>query len=128
MTRPVTRLLFIYNADSGLWDAIVDGTRKLLRINGCTLCEITHGLVGEKSEWRACHQALGVPIDYLHRDELSPDLQSVVGDNLPSVLAEVDGELEILLEKDGIARCKGSVEDLRGKLLFHAARHNLSII
>ncbi|MBI3608180.1 MAG: hypothetical protein HY207_09445 [Nitrospirae bacterium] len=43
----IERLLFIYNADSGKWGAFVDSAKKLLMINGCALCSLTHGLAGE---------------------------------------------------------------------------------
>jgi hypothetical protein len=42
--RPIERLLFIYNADSGALNTIVDSARKLLSINGCPLCSLTHSL------------------------------------------------------------------------------------
>lgn len=126
--RPVDRLLFIFDANSGLWDAFVDSAKKVLRINGCALCQITHGLVTEKSEWRECQDALGVPIEYLHRDEIPGDLRSLVEGQLPCIVAEHDGERTLLLGSGAISRCSGSVDDLRGKLLFHAAKHGLAIV
>ncbi|RLB53802.1 MAG: hypothetical protein DRJ42_10895 [Deltaproteobacteria bacterium] len=125
---PVDRLLFIFDADSGLWDAFVDSAKKVLRINGCALCQITHGLVTEKSEWRQCQEALGAPIEYLHRDEIPPDLLPLVEGELPCIVAEHDGKRTLLLASETIARCRGSVDDLRGKLLFHAAKHGLAIV
>lgn len=63
------RLIFLCDADSGGASAIVDSARKLLRINGCALCAITHGLATEKREMRSCRQELEVPVDYLHRND-----------------------------------------------------------
>lgn len=125
--RPVDALLFIFNADAGLWSAAVDSARKLLRINGCELCSITHGLAGEKGEWKECRAALGVPVEYLHRDEIEPWLADVVGDTLPCVVARVGDEHRILLDPEVLARCRGSVGDLRGRLHIHAAMQGLSI-
>ncbi|HVS32319.1 MAG TPA: hypothetical protein VMS98_12815 [Thermoanaerobaculia bacterium] len=48
----VDRLMFVYNADSGLLATISDSARKLLSINGCVLCSLTHSTMGEKSETR----------------------------------------------------------------------------
>jgi hypothetical protein len=121
-------LIFIFDANSGVWDAFVDSAKKVLRINGCALCQITHGLVTEKSEWRECQEALGVPIEYLHKDELTDELRPLVEGKLPAIVADHEGEMTLLLDARTISRCRGSVEDLRGKLLFHAAKHGLAIV
>ena len=57
--RPIDRLMFVFSADAGSFNAFLDSARKLLRIKGCTLCSITHGLAGEKSEWRECKEEIG---------------------------------------------------------------------
>lgn len=126
MKRQIKKLVFIYNANSGVLDAVVDSAKKVLRINGCALCEITHGVVTEKSEWRACDRALGVEIDYLHRDEVPNALAGFVEEALPAIVAVPEGgEPLLLLDAETIERCRGSVQDLRGKLLFWAARNDL---
>lgn len=127
MGRPIDRLLFVYNADYGPLDAIVDSAKKLLSINGCALCSLTHSLAGEKSEWQSCRETLGVPVDYVHRDELTPALRAVVGGRLPSVVAQVGGENVVLLAPDAIERCSGSVADLRGRIKIHAAMRELEV-
>lgn len=126
--RKVERLLFVFDADSGILDAIADSARKLLRINGCALCEITHGLATEKGEMRACREELGVPVEYVHRDEIPADLEAVIQGELPVVVADTGEGHVLLLDRVTIARCRGSVADLRGKLLFHAAKHHLRIL
>jgi len=127
MPRKVDRLLFVYNADSGTLNAIIDSARKLLSINGCPLCSLTHSLAGERSEWLSCKESIGVPVDYVHRDELSPALRGVVGDRLPSVVARAGDQDIVLLGPDVIQRCKGSVADLRGRIKTHAAMHDLEV-
>ncbi|HEX3526454.1 MAG TPA: hypothetical protein VH988_05255 [Thermoanaerobaculia bacterium] len=117
--RRIDRLIFVFNAGSGSFNAFLDSARKLLQIKGCTLCTITHGLAGEKSEWKECKEEIGVPVDYVHKDEITPALARVLGDgdaNLPCVVAEAGGELILLLGPDVLDRCKGSVADLKGRL------------
>lgn len=126
MSRRIERLLFVFDADSGILGATADSIRKLLRIDGCDLCAITHGLVSEKGEMRSCREELGVPVDYLHRDELSPEVRRVAG-RLPAVVARTRQGHVLLLDRETIARCRGSVADLRGKLSFHAARLDLEL-
>ncbi len=125
--KSIQRLLFVFNADAGLWSAIVDSTKKLLMINGCALCSLTHGIAGEKSEWKSCKDELGVPIDYVHRDELTPKLREAVEGKLPCILAEANGEFSVLLTPDVLDRCRGSIPDMRGKIYFYASAQNLKL-
>ena len=125
--RRIDRLIFVFSADSGTLNAMLDSAKKLLRIKGCTLCAITHGLAGEKSEWRDCKEELGVPIDYVHRDEVSENLRSVVGDKLPCVVAQTGEDLVFLLGPDVLERCQGSVADLKGRLQTLSAMRRLEL-
>jgi len=127
VTRAIDRLIFIFDANSGAWDAFVDSAKKVLRINGCALCQVTHGLVTEKSEWRACQSELGAPVEYLHRDEIPPEMKELVEGQLPCIVAEANGETMILIDRETIGRCRGNVDDLKGKLLFHASKQDLQI-
>jgi hypothetical protein len=125
--RSIERLIFVFDADSGPLSALLDSARKVLRIKGCTLCAITHGLAGEKSDWTECKATLGVPVDYLHRDEVTPELRQLIGDQLPHVVAQTDGELIPLLSPAVLDRCKGSVADFKGRLGYHASLHQLAL-
>jgi hypothetical protein len=119
--------VFVFDANSGALSALFDSAKKLLRIKGCTLCAITHGMAGEREDWTECKEELGVPVDYLHRDEVSPDLRRVVGGELPCVVAQVDGDLIPLLSPDVLERCKGSVSDFKGRLNYHASLNQLAL-
>jgi hypothetical protein len=125
--RKIDRLIFVFNAGSGSINAFLDSARKLLQIKGCTLCTITHGLAGEKSEWKECKEEIGVPVDYVHKDEIGPELGRVVGDQLPCVVAEAGGELILLLTPDVLDRCKGSVADLKGRLTVFSSMKGLEL-
>ncbi|HUO85390.1 MAG TPA: hypothetical protein VM534_09780 [Thermoanaerobaculia bacterium] len=123
--RRIEKLLFVYNADSGKWSAFVDSAKKLFRIQGWTLCSITHGLAGEKEQWRDCRDEIGVPVDYVHRDELGGKLGEIAEAQLPCVVAETGGDLVFLLGPDVLQRCSGSVADFKGRLFTYAAMHEL---
>ncbi len=124
VVKPVEKLMFVYRARAGRVNALMDSAKKLLQINGCTLCSITHGLVGEKREWRSCRQEIGVPVVVFHRDELPSDLARTVGEDLPCVVAQVGGELSLLLDPETLDRCRGSVADLKARLKLRAAMHS----
>jgi hypothetical protein len=124
----ITRLYFVYNANSGTLAAIVDSAKKLLSINGCALCSLTHSLAGERTEWKTCRDTMGVAVDYVHRDELTREMKAIIeGEGLPCVLAQTQKGLHLLLTPDTIRRCNGSIADFRGRLSIHAAMRNLTL-
>lgn len=125
--QQIRHLILIYDADTGRLSALADSARKILRLNGCALCSITHGLAGEKSEWRSCRAEIGVPIDVLHRNEIFGPMKELVGKSLPCVVAETAAGPRVLLTSDVLDRCRGSVDDFRGRLLTHAAMRDLEL-
>lgn len=125
--RPIDRLILVYAADSGFANAVIDSAKKLLMVKGCSLCAITHGLAGERSEWRDCREELGVPIETFHRDEVPDEVAAVVGHRLPHVVAEVEGELVSVLGPEALDRMNGDVADFKGRLQTQAAMRGLHI-
>ncbi|MGA7617326.1 MAG: hypothetical protein WBX15_19350 [Thermoanaerobaculia bacterium] len=123
--KRIDKLLFVYAADSGKWSAFVDSARKLFMIKGCALCSITHGLAGEKDEWKNCRDELGVPIEYVHRNELGPPLGDLVEKQLPCVVAQTSEKLVVLVGPSVLERCRGSVADFKGRLKTYAAMNDL---
>lgn len=119
MSRTVDRLIFVYHASSGSVAAFVDTVKKLVMVKGCTLCAITHGVAGEKAEWKTCRESLGVPVDYLHLDEVPEAIKPLVAGWTPCILGATGDEYVRLLGPDELARCRGSVADLKGRLLYH---------
>ena len=125
--RPVRELVLVFNADSGRINAWLDSARKLFGAGECSLCDITHGLAGEKQDWVSCRTDLGIPVAALHRDELGDAHRVAVDGQFPCVLARTDEGYERLLGPDVLSRCRGSVADFRGRLLTHAALQDLSM-
>lgn len=125
--RPIDRLILVYGADSGRLNALVDSARKLLRVKGCSLCAITHGLAGERSEWRECRDALGVPVDTYHRDDMPPEVAAALDGGVPAVLAQSGDGLQVLMGPEVLDRLQGAMADFRGRLLTHAAMKGLSL-
>lgn len=117
----------VYNADSGTLAAVIDSARKLLSIDGCPLCSLTHSLRGESAEWRSYREQLGVEVDYVHRDELSGELKALTASKLPCIVARVGTDLVVLLERKGIEECGGSVETLHDRIRAEALRQQLDV-
>ncbi len=66
-------LIFVYNADSGLISAFADGISKIIspQTYQCRLCSLTFGTALMKTPWREFVDSLGVPVEFLHRDEFT---------------------------------------------------------
>jgi len=65
------RLLFVYNADSGLFNTLTDIAHKAFSPStyNCSLCAITHDLLKEKGEWKQFVSELKMETEFLHKDE-----------------------------------------------------------
>ncbi len=110
------RLVFVYNADSGLFNTMTDIAHKIFSPSTyqCNLCRITHGNFTMRNQWKEFIQSLPCKVDYLHKDEFEP------GDFLhpppaeldyPLILAARGGEYSILADTQAINACK-SLEEL----------------
>lgn len=100
------RLVFVYNAQSGLLSALKDGLHKALSpaTYPCSLCALTYGAVSMKRTWADFIAALPMPVSFRYRDTatqwLAPDAP------LPVLLA-VDGDTATqLLSPEAIDACE----------------------
>lgn len=101
-------LIFVYNADSGLFNTLGDIGHKLFSpaTYPCSLCAITHGVLAERAQWRAFIESLGIPCEFLHRDQFR-DRHPGVGVPLPAVFRLVDGQPRVCVEAAALAACAG---------------------
>lgn len=114
MHRADARLILVYNADSGLLNALKDMVHKIVAPASypCSLCALTYGTFTMRAPWRAF--LAGLPQDkvFHHRDDFARAFPAVVvplpailladGDAPPGVLvsaAELDAlpDLESLI-------------------------------
>lgn len=65
------KLIFVYNADSGKLNALLDSLHKVVSPStySCKICELTHSTVGERKVWKEFREELDVEADFLHKDE-----------------------------------------------------------
>lgn len=115
------RLLFVYNAGSGLFDALTGSAHKLLAPHTyeCRLCLYTHGTFGALRPWRDYLQGLPHELAFYHRDEFFRAYPEHARTALPAILAERDGALETVLAApaiDGAGSLQGLVERLDAAL------------
>ena len=111
MKKPT--LVFVYNADSGFVNTLLDIGHKIIapQTYACNLCAITHSTFSMRDEWKRFVDDLKLPIEFLHRDELSRQY-GIHGAALPAVFRKTDGGLEIWISPEEINRCR-SLDELK---------------
>ena len=65
------KIIFVYNADSGIVNSIIDSAHKFLRPEtySCNLCDLTFGIIRENKEWKSFRKSSNAQLEFLHRDE-----------------------------------------------------------
>ncbi len=71
------KLIFVYNAHSGLINTIKDALHKTFipKSYPCSLCALTYGSVSEKKHWKEFHQQSEIEMEFLHIDEFEEKYQ-----------------------------------------------------
>ncbi|NTW68799.1 MAG: GTPase [Chlorobiaceae bacterium] len=95
------KLIFVYNTDSNPLSALIDLGRKILspETYDCSLCKLTHGPFTEMESWRAFRISIGVPVEFLHRDEFEKKYEQRF--HYPVILKKSD-TIDVLLSKSEI--------------------------
>lgn len=106
------KLVFVYNADSGIMNAVKDAFNKTLRPKTyqCNLCAVTFGPVSMKSKWKNYIESLDTEVEFLHKDEFI-DQFKLENISFPAGFLVTGAEPDLLITKEEIDRCK-TVEDL----------------
>ena len=63
MSLDVVRLIGVYDADGSVLGELSYFVKARFGAAHCALCDITHGRVRERADWRACRDQLAVPFD-----------------------------------------------------------------
>ena len=97
------QLLFVYNADSGIFNTVTDIAHKILspRTYSCNLCMLTHGYFSARDSWVKFLQQINVSLEFLHRDEFVqryPHNRT----QLPAIFAVQDQSLSVWLDHHAI--------------------------
>ena len=103
----MTELLFVYNADSGLFNTALDIAHKIFSPSTyqCKLCELTHGHFQIRKQWQQFVQALPVNIVYCHKDEYEENNPSA--ENYPFVMIQVNNNSpEVFVSAAGLGNCE----------------------
>ena len=124
---PGTEIIFVYNADGTISRKAKDFVHRIVRPStyDCQLCAVTFGFSGMKSKWREFIASLDATVSFLHRDELSGDHSSIVGQALPGAWQRTDGgSWNVLVDSPTMRSCDSLdelIELMRTRLSSGAA-------
>lgn len=87
------RLVFVYNADSGVFNTLSDIAHKIFSPGTytCNLCRLTHGYFSERKAWREFLNGLDAELQFLHRDEFLAKTGGAFHD-FPAIFTEEQGQ------------------------------------
>lgn len=105
------KLVFVYNADSGLFNTVSDIAHKIFSPSTyeCNLCQLAYGNFSIKEEWASFVENAPFESAFLHRDEFVkafPDVES----DLPAVFFQEGENLVPCLGPDSINSCESLAE------------------
>jgi len=110
------KLVFVYNADSGVFNTLSDIAHKIFSPGTyeCNLCNLTHGYFQAREEWMTFLDDLEADIEFLHRDEYmrsyaSKNENADVG--LPAIFVKDNDELKLWIDNEVINKML-STDDL----------------
>lgn len=106
-------LVFVYNAKSGLFNALSDMSHKIFSpaTYQCQLCALTHSTFGMRKGWKQFLETLDRPLEFLHADELKKqyDVSNV---SLPAIFLKEDGSLRLCVTALEIQGCR-TIDELK---------------
>ena len=111
MAKP--KIVFVYNADSGVFNLVSDIAHKIFSpaTYACNLCAITHSNFGMRAEWKEYLESLANPLELLHADEFRHKYESEKK-ALPAIFIEENGSLRQIASAAQINESK-SIGDLK---------------
>ena len=124
--RTIRRLVGVYHANGTFWGELAYVIRSRFGGTHCSLCDITHGRVRVKEEWKSARAELPIPFDTVHLDERVPELIALTEGRTPCVVAVTDDLPVILLGPDELAECDGSPSRLMQAVRAAADARNLA--
>ncbi len=124
--QEIIRLIGVYDADGTIRGELAYWIGARLGRSHCSLCEVTHGSVRERPEWKTYRTLLGVRFDTYHRDDQPAAIKLATGDAVPVVVVETAGGVVPLLDPTELEACAGSIERLAGAIESAVVRLGLA--
>ena len=109
------KLIGVYDADATLVGELSYWIGARFGARHCSLCDITHSLFREKSQWRECQSRLEsdlhVEFETFHRNDQPEDVRACIDGKYPAVVMRGDdGKVSIFMNASEIDACGASPE------------------
>lgn len=100
-------LIFVYHAESGLFNALTDAAHKLFspQTYQCHLCALTYSTFKMRYSWRRFLETLHYPFEFLHADELKTRY-GISDTLLPAIFKKENQIVEIWIDAHSINNCR----------------------
>jgi len=113
------RLIFVYNANSGKVNSIIDSVHKIVSPStySCALCAITFGNFRENKVWKNFRERSETDLEFYHKDEFQRLFKSkwLAKFEFPIILASKNEELQIFMTKEELKKLE-NVESLLNEI------------
>ena len=108
------KLIFVYNADSGLFNSLTDFAHKIISPStyDCQLCAITYGNFTIKKEWKTFIESLDLETAFYYKDEFAKAFRTAPSLNPPAVYIQEDNSIELFISSAEI-NALGTLDELQ---------------
>ena len=112
---PIVALFGIYDADATIVGEVSYWIGARFGVRHCSLCDITHSLFKEKSEWQVCQKLLaddhGVNFQAFHRNDAPAQVLKTAVGKYPVVISEdASGNYAVFMDNAAISSCGKSAQ------------------
>jgi len=109
-SSPFVALFGIYDADATIVGEVSYWIGARFGIRHCSLCDITHSLFKQKSEWQQCQKRLaqehGVDFQAFHRNDAPAQVLKAAAGKYPVVISkDTSGGYSIFMDNSAIESC-----------------------
>ena len=106
------KVIFVYNADSGVVSVVKDFWKKILRPSSyqCNLCMQTFSTFGMKKDWKRFIENLEVKTEFLHKNDFEKNY-NINDAKYPSAYIQDNGSLQLFISQDEMNKVK-SLEEM----------------
>jgi len=115
-------LIGVYDADATFWGELSYWVGARFGLRHCGLCDITHSLFSEKTQWRECQRKLEsdshLKFETFHRNDQPEDVRACINGNYPAVVMRDDGGKVVkIMDSNEIDACGASPERFVAEIL-----------
>jgi len=120
------KLHFVYNANSGFLDKILDGAHKIVSPStyDCNLCAITFGKFTEDALWKSFREHADLEMNFIYKDEFEKAFASkwLPKFEFPIILSESNTQLEVFVstpDLNALSTSEELIEEIKKRLAPH---------